>query len=121
MAMTDEMDDLLKLYRHASQEAPSPLMDARILRAAERGSTFRRWYRRAAWTAAIAAAVLLWVAWQGGTHPPATTTIAMAGYDAGSSRVELLRMDVTPPQGELDHFLMNVGRAHPPSTTRNAP
>ena len=41
--MTDEMDDLLMLYRQASHEAPSPLMDTRILRAADQASVFRRW------------------------------------------------------------------------------
>lgn len=121
MAMTDEMDDLLLLYRQASREAPTPLMDARILRAANRASVFRRWNRHAAWPAAIAAAVLLWAAWHGHPHPPTSTAIPMAGYDAGASRAELLQMDVTPPGGELDRFLLNVSSTHSPSTTRNAP
>lgn len=121
MAVTDGMDDLLLLYRQASREAPTPQMDARILRAADQASLPRRRYRHAAWPAAIAAGVLLWAVWQGQAHPPATRVVAMAGYDAGASRAELLRMDVTPPRDELDRFLLNVGNAHPPSTTRSAP
>lgn len=121
MAMTDEMDDLLLLYRQASREAPAPLTYARILRAADRAFMIRRWYRYAAWPAAIAAAVLLWAAWQGHPRRPASTAVAMAGYDAGASRAELLQMDVTPPHGELDRFLLNVSSTHSPSTTRNAP
>jgi hypothetical protein len=121
MAMTDEMDDLLMLYRQASHEAPSPLMDTRILRAADQASVFRRWYRHAAWPAALAAAVLLWAVWQGHAVPVADTAAPMVGYDAGASRAELLQMDVTPPHDELDRFLLNVSSTHSPSTTRNAP
>lgn len=121
MAVNDEMDDLLLLYRQASHEAPTPMMDARILRAADQASVVRRWYRHAAWPAAIAAAVLLWAVWQGHALPAADAAVPMAGYDAGASRAELLQMDVTPPHGELDRFLLNVSSTHSPSTTRNAP
>lgn len=117
MAMTDDMDELLRLYRHASTEAPQARMDDRILRAAENVSTLRRWRRRAVWPVAIAASWLLWASVQGVQHQ----TLAhdpMAGYDAGRTQAELLQMDVTPPHNDVDHFLMNANATH---TTGNAP
>ncbi|WP_157956628.1 hypothetical protein [Dyella sp. C11] len=115
------MDDLLGAYRKASHEAPSPIVDARILRAADNAASSRRWYRRAMWPAAMAASVLLWA----GTHVsfdrPAPAGHAMAGYDAGVARIELLRMDVTPPPSDVDRFLLNVTSEPLQHTTRNAP
>lgn len=121
MAMSSDMDDLLALYRKASLEAPSPMADARILRAADKIAAHRRWSRSAMWPAAIAASILLWSAWHGYTHRPARGAITMAGYDADASRVELLHMDVTPPPSDVDHFLLNVGITRDQPTTRNAP
>lgn len=121
MAMRDDMDELLSLYRKVSQEAPSPMTDARILRTADKVAAHRRRLRHALWPAAAAACVLLWSAWQGHSNHPARNTIAMAGYDAGASRAELLRMDVTPPHSDVDHFLLDVTRTYAQPTTRNAP
>jgi hypothetical protein len=121
MAMSDDMDDLLLLYRNASREAPSPMMDARVLRAADNVASHRRWHRRIAWPAAIAAAVLLWAMTQGEARHPLQTSVSTAGLDAGTSRVELLRMDVTPPRSDVDRFLLNVTSENHQSTTRNAP
>lgn len=121
MAMSDDMDDLLDAYRKASREAPSPIVDARILRAADNASSLRRWYRRAMWPAAMAAAVLLWAAAHVAFDRPASVGHAMAGYDDGATRVELLRMDVTPPPSDVDRFLLNVTSEPLQSTTRNAP
>jgi len=121
MAMSNDMDDLLALYRKVSLEAPSPMADARILRAADKFAAHRRWSRSAMWPAALAASIVLWSAWHGHTNHPARSAIVMAGYDADASRVELLRMDVTPPPSDVDHFLLNVGTTRDHSMTRNAP
>ena len=118
MAMNDDLDDVLRLYRNAAREAPTAQMDARILRAADHVSTLRRWRRRAMWPVAIAASLLLWASMHGGTPRPDMPHDPMAGYDAGRTQAELLRMDVTPPRNDVDSFLMNATAT---TTTGNAP
>lgn len=121
MAMTDEMDELLRLYRHASKEAPSAQVDTRILLAADRVVQTQRWSRRIAWPAAIAASLLLWAIWPASHQHMPVATDRMAGYDAGMSHAELLRMDVTPPGTEVDRFVLNAPYSRPQPTTGNAP
>lgn len=113
MALNDDMDKLLQLYRNAAQEAPEAAMDARILRAADHVSLTRRWMRRAAWPIAMAASILLWAVAHDSAPRPVLAHDPMAGLDAGRTRAELLRMDVTPPQDAATRFLMNA-------TTNNA-
>lgn len=119
MAMNDDMDELLKVYRHASNEAPAARIDARILGAADRAALTRRWSRRIAWPAAIAASLLLWAAWPTAGHRSPVVTDPMAAHDAGRVRNELLQMDVTPPGNDVDRFLQSTN-IHPQPETGNA-
>ena len=119
MAMNDDMDELLRLYRHASNEAPAARLDARILGAADRAASMRRWSRRIAWPAAIAASLLLWTMWPAPGHRSPLTTDPMAAHDAGRVRSELQQMDVTPPRNDVVRFLLSTN-LHPQPETGNA-
>ena len=119
MAMNDDMDELLRLYRHASNKVPATRLDTRILNAADRAAATRRWSRRIAWPAAIAASLLLWTLWPAPGHRSHLTTDPMAAHDAGRVRNELLQMDVTPPRNEVDQFLQSTN-IHPQPETGNA-
>jgi hypothetical protein len=121
MAMSgDAMDELLSIYRRTAREVPTPLADARILRAADRVATMRRIAHRAVWPLAAAALLLVWVV----ARPPHAVGIpltANAGLDAGRTRAELLRMDVMPPPSDLDRFLLNTTPVNSTPDPRNAP
>lgn len=117
MAMNHDMDDLLRLYRRASNEAPDARIDARILRAAENVSQSRRRWRSIAWPIAMAASLLLFVSLHGAHRASPSRHDPMAGYDAGRTQADMLRMDVAPPRNEVDRFLMNATS----TPTGNAP
>lgn len=116
MAMSDDMDELLRLYRHASNEAPAARLDARMLGAADRAASMRRWSRRIAWPAAIAASLLLWTMWPAPGHRSPLITDPMAAHDAGRIRSELQQMDVTPPRNDVDRFLLSTNLPPQPET-----
>ncbi|MDR3444211.1 MULTISPECIES: hypothetical protein [unclassified Dyella] len=117
----DGMDELLSIYRCTAREAPPPLVDARILRAADRVATMRRIGHRAVWPLAAAALLLIWVVASGPPHAANLPLTANAGLDAGRTRAELLRMDVMPPPSDLDRFLMSTTPVNSTPDTRNAP
>lgn len=119
MAMNEDMDELLKLYRHASNEAPAARLDARILGAADRVALRRQWSRRIAWPVAIAASLLLLATWPAPGHRSTPATDPMAAHDAGRVRSELQQMDVTPPRNEVDQFLLTTN-IHPQPEAGNA-
>lgn len=117
----DAMDDVLSIYRRTARETPTPRVDVRILRAADRMATMRRVSRRTLWSLAAAAVLLAWIAASGSSHGTDTVPTMDAGLDAGRTRAELLRMDVTPPPSDVGRFLMNVTPMNPTPDTRNAP
>lgn len=117
----DAMDELLSIYRRTAREGPTPLADARILRAADRVATVRRIGHRAVWPLAAAALLLVWVVASRPPHAANLSLTANAGLDAGRTRAELVRMDVTPPPSDLDRFLLNTTPMNSTPDTRNAP
>jgi len=121
MAMNDDMDELLRHYRQASNEVPSMQMDRRVLDAADRAASTRRWTRRIAWPLALAASLLLALLWPTSSHRHPAPSEPMAAYNAGMTRNELLRMDITPPVSAADRFVLNAPHSKPNPMTGIAP
>jgi hypothetical protein len=55
------LDEDIALYRRHAHEAPTPLADARVMRAAVSAARQRRALRYLPWLAAIAASLVLWL------------------------------------------------------------
>jgi hypothetical protein len=116
MAMNNDMDDFslaedIALYRRHAREAPTPLTDARVMRAAANAARQRHAVRYMPWLGAVAAGLVLWLGLAQPfkpmtQQPPDVARAAPPGYLEGRARLDLMQMDVRAPMTDRVSYLL---------------
>ena len=109
------LDESIALYRRHAREAPTPLADARVMRAVARAARQRRALRYLPWMGAIAAGAVLWLGllrqdlpqpFKPIPRPSPEYAQTPPGYDEGRARLDLMQMDVRAPMTDRTTYLL---------------
>lgn len=105
------LDESIALYRHHAHEAPTPLADARVMRAVASAARQRRALKYLSWLGAVAAGLALWLGLAQPFKPmprpsPDYAQTPPPGYLEGRARLDLMQMDVRAPMTDSASYLL---------------
>lgn len=110
------LDEDIALYRRHALEAPTPLADARVMRAAASAARQRRALKYLPWLGAVAAGLVLWLGLLRQDLPqpfkpmprpsPNYAQTTPPGYLEGRARLDLMQMDVREPMTDSASYLL---------------